>query len=85
MAELHAVRITPVLAANAKLDVGARGASFHNGSFDELANAGLIQSGERVLLEDFVFGIGQQEVAHVITADTQSCLREVPKLKNSAV
>ena len=52
--------------SNAELDVGARGAALLDRDLHELADAGLIERGERVLFEDFVLGVGVQEVAHVI-------------------
>ena len=77
VAELHAVRITAVFAANAQLDVWTGRAALGNGGGDELAHTRLVERGERVLLEDLVLRVGHEEVAHVIAADAQRGLRQV--------
>ena len=43
----------------------------------ELADAGLVERGERVLLEDLVLDVGHEEVAHVVAADAERGLGEV--------
>ena len=77
MAELDAVWVTTVFAADAEFDVGADAATFGNGDLHELAYASRIERGEGVFLEDFVFGVRKQEVAHVVTADAESGLGKV--------
>ena len=77
MAEFDAVRITAVLTADTELDVGLGLAAFGDGDLDELTDAGLVQSGEGVLLEDLVLGVGHQEAAHVVTAHAESGLGEI--------
>ena len=69
VAELHAVRVTAVFAANSELNVRTCLTTFLDGHLHQLTNANLIQSRERVLLEDLVLGVRQQEVAHVVAAD----------------
>jgi hypothetical protein len=44
----------------------ARCAALLDGDLHELADAALIERGERGLLEDFVLVVGVQEVAHVV-------------------
>ena len=61
MAELHAVRIAAVFAADAELDVRPRLAAFLDGDLHQLADAGLIDRGERILLHDFQFGVRREE------------------------
>ena len=77
MAEFDTLRIATVFTADAELDVRLGLAAFFDGDFNKLSNAGLIQRGKGVLLEDLVLGIGHQEAAHVITADAERGLCEV--------
>src|SRR5688572_13427482 len=49
VAELDAVRIAAVFAADAEFDVRAGGAAFGDGGLHELADAGLVERRERVL------------------------------------
>ena len=76
-----------MLAADADLEVGARLAALLGRHLDQLADAFLIERGERILLED--------SLLHVRRAGTCRCRRArmpkvvwvrslVPKLKNSA-
>src|SRR5687768_17471457 len=51
MAELYRIRIAAVLAANAELDVGTGLPAEGDGGLHQLADAGDIERGERVLLE----------------------------------
>ena len=60
-----------LLPANAEFDVGAGGAAFLDGDFHELADAGGVEGREGVLFEHFGFGVGHEEVAHVVTADAE--------------
>src|SRR5690606_19576837 len=66
VAELHGVRVAAVLAADAELDAGAGGVALLGGDLDELADAGLVDRGERVLLEDLGLGVGAEEGAGVV-------------------
>ena len=61
MAEFHAVGIATVFAADAELDVGRGLAAFLDGDLHQLADAGLIDGGERILLHDFQFRVMRQE------------------------
>ena len=56
---------------------GRRAAAFLDGDLHELADAGLVERGERVLLEDLVLDVGHEEVAHVVAADAERGLGEV--------
>ena len=51
--------------------------AFLDRDLHELADAGLIERGERVLLEDLVLDVRHEEVAHVVAADAERGLREV--------
>ena len=72
VAELHAVRVAAVFAADAELDVGAGAAAFFDGDLHQLADAGLIDRGERILLHDFQFLIRRQERAGIVAAHAQA-------------
>ena len=52
-------------------------AAFLDGDLHELADAGCVERGERVLLEDLVLDVGHEEVAHVVAADAERGLGEV--------
>ena len=45
--------------------------------FDELADAGLVESGKRVGLEDLLLIVGVQELAGVVTGEAEGHLGEV--------
>src|SRR5271154_991427 len=66
MAEFHGVGVTAVFAADAELDVGPRLAAFRDGDFHELADAGLVNRGERIFLHDFGFLIRAEETAGIV-------------------
>ena len=55
VAELHGVRITAMFATDAELDVRAGAAALGNCDFHELSNAGCIERGKGILLEDVLF------------------------------
>ena len=86
MAELHGLGLAAVFAADADLQVRTRLASLCSGHLHQLADAILIESGERILLEDPAFRyagrnllMSSREMPKVV------CVRSlVPKLKNSA-
>ena len=50
---------------------------FSIGDLHELADAGLVDRGERVLLQDFVLGVGAEEGARVVAAHAERGLGEV--------
>ena len=77
MAELHTVRVATVFTADTQLDVWIGLAAFFDGDFNKLADAGGIQSGKRILLEDFSLCIRHEEGTHVVSADAESSLSEV--------
>ena len=66
-----------MFAADAELDVRAGLAALGDGDLHELANAGAVERGEGVLLEDFRLGVGHEEGAHVVATDAESGLGEV--------
>ena len=55
MAELHGVGVAAVFAADAELDARAGLVALLDGDLHELADAGLVNRGERILLDDFQF------------------------------
>ena len=77
MAELDGVGVSTVFAADAEFDVFSRFAAFFDGDLHEFADAGLVEAGEWVFLEDFVLGVGVEEGSHVVAADAESGLGEV--------
>ena len=77
MTEFHAVRIAPVLATDAQLDVWPRALAFFHRDFHELPDTGLVDRSKRILLHDFHFGIGAEERAGIIAAHAQCCLCKI--------
>jgi hypothetical protein len=61
MAELHAVRVATVFAADAQLDAGTGLVAPLGGDLDELAHAGLVNRGEWIFLDDFLLLIRPKE------------------------
>jgi glyoxylate carboligase len=55
VAELHRAGLAAVLAADADFQIGARLAAQLRGHLDQLADAFLIEHGERIVLEDLGF------------------------------
>mmetsp|Transcript_14325 Transcript_14325/g.35473 ORF Transcript_14325/g.35473 Transcript_14325/m.35473 type:complete len:206 (+) Transcript_14325:521-1138(+) len=60
--ELDGLRVAAVLAADAQLEVGARGAAALRRDLDELAHAGLVQGLEGVAGQQAVLGVEGQEL-----------------------
>ena len=87
MAELDAIRITAVFAADSQLDARARVVSFFNCHRNQLADTGLVDRSERVLLDDLQFRYRpRKEPESSRLMPRHVCVRSlVPKLKNSAV
>src|SRR5271170_4655546 len=77
MAEFHGIGIAAVFAADAELDAGARLAAFRNGDFHELADAGLVNRGERIFLHDLRFLIRAEETAGIVAAHAERSLRQI--------
>src|SRR5512143_290145 len=77
IAELDARRVAAVLAADADLKVRSGTTSPGHAHLHELPHTLLIQGLEGVLFKDIVFGIVTDELARVVTAETEGCLREV--------
>src|SRR5262245_13514713 len=63
VAELDAVRVSTMFAADAELDIGTRAASLLDGDLHELADAILINGRKRIFLEDLQFLVGREERA----------------------
>ena len=60
-----------MFAADTELDAGTRLVAFRSGDLDELADAGLVNQGERMVavckdLHDFVFGVSAKERTGVV-------------------
>ena len=62
VAELHRVRVAAVFAADAEFDVGASLAAFLDGDLHQLADAGLVDRRERILLHNLQFCVVRQEL-----------------------
>jgi hypothetical protein len=77
MAELHGIGVAAVFAADAELDAGARLAALGDGDLHELADAGLVNGGERIFLHDLRLLIGAEEAAGIVAAHAEAGLREV--------
>src|SRR5262245_62921505 len=77
MAELHAVWLAAVFAANTELNVGPSLLPLGNGHLHKLPDTGLVDGGKRVPLHDFEFLIGPEEGARIVAAHAERCLGEV--------
>ena len=77
MTELDALRVTTVFTADPKLNAWIGKATLIDGDLHKLADAGLIECGEGVLLEDLVLSIRKEEVTHVVTTDAERSLSEI--------
>ena len=66
-----------MLAADAQLDFGTRFAAFFNRDFHQPANAGHVDRGERILLDDLEVLIGGQERAGIVAAHAERGLGEI--------
>src|SRR5260221_1130058 len=77
MAELHGIGVAAVFAADAELDAGAGLVALRRRDLDELADAGLVNRGERILLHDLVLRVGTEERTRVVTRHAEAGLREV--------
>ena len=77
VAELHALRLTTVLTANADVEVGVGGAALAGSHLNELTNTFLVEYLERILLEDAQVLVDGEELASVITRVTEGHLGQV--------
>ena len=68
VAEGHRRRLAAVLAADPQLEIGPGAAAQLARHLDQLADAGLVQHLERVVLDDAVLEVVGQEVARVVAA-----------------
>ena len=66
-----------MFAADAELDAGAGLVALRASNLDELADAGLVNRGERIFLHDSVFGVSTEERTGVVARHTEAGLREV--------
>src|SRR5688572_30161891 len=81
MAELDGVRIAAVLAADAELDARAGLRALLDRDLHELADAGLVDRGERVLLEDLGLLVRSEEGTGVVARHAEAGLREIVRAK----
>src|SRR5258706_1010815 len=77
VAELYALGVAAVFAADAAFEVGLGLASQLDGHSHELAYAADIEGLERVAFEDFLFDVLGQEAAGVVAAVAEGHLRQV--------
>src|SRR5277367_5859106 len=77
MAEFYGIGIAAMFAADAELDVGSRLAAFRDGDLHKLADAGLVNRGERIFLHDLRFLIRAEETAGIVAAHAERGLRQV--------
>ena len=77
MAELHAIRVAAVFAADAELDVGPRFVALRHRHLHQLADAGLVDGGERILLDDLQFLVRPEEGAGIVAAHAEAGLGQV--------
>src|SRR5699024_4481280 len=66
-----------VLAADTEVDVGASGTAELAGHVDQLADADLVETLERVVVEDLLLVVAGQEAAGVVTGEAEGHLGEV--------
>src|SRR5260370_5832992 len=77
MTELDAVRISAVFAADAQLDSGPSFVALLHGNLDQLADSGLVDRGERILLDYFQLLIGPKERTRIVAAHAEAGLGQV--------
>ena len=77
MAELDGGGIAAVLAADTELDVRTGGAAHFGGHLHELADALLVEVGERIGLVDLVVVVGVEELAGIVAAEAERHLGQV--------
>ena len=78
MAQHNRLRIPPVLATDAGLDIRSPGPGFVESELHELADAAAVDRGERVVLQDSLCQIVDKESAlGVIPADPERHLGQV--------
>src|SRR4051794_6504234 len=75
--ELDARRLSPVLAADADLDLCVRLAGADRRAAHELADSGAVENGEGVLLQDSRLNVRRQELVDIVARESVGCLREV--------
>ena len=81
MAELDAIRVSPVFPANTQLDAGTRFVPLRHRHFDELPYASLIDGSERILFDDLKFLVRPEEGTGIITAHAEAGLCQVIRAK----
>ena len=66
-----------MLAADAQVNVGVGGAAHLGGHVHQLANTGLVQLGEGIVLVDLLVVVGVQELAGVVAGEAEGHLGQV--------
>src|ERR1043165_9925837 len=77
MAEFDAVGVATVFAADAELNVGPGALAFLDGDLHKLADAGLVNGSERILLTDLLLLVGPEEGAGIGTTHAEAGLGQV--------
>ena len=67
MEELHRAGIAAVLAADTQVQLGTDGTAELGSHGHQLADADLVDAGERVVLVDLLVVVGAEELAGVVT------------------
>src|SRR5438552_12853999 len=75
--EFHGIGITAVFPADAELDLRSRLAPFLDRDLHQLADAVLINGGERIALHDFELGVMRKKRSAVIAAHAKRSLGEI--------
>ena len=77
VAELNAHGIAAVLAADAVVQLSAGGLALGDSHLHQLADAGLVQLGEGIVLIDLGIVVGGQELACIVTGEAEGHLSQV--------
>ena len=77
VAEFHGGRIAAVLAANADVQLGVVGTAQSAGHVHQLANTGLVQLGEGIVLEDLGIVVSIQELTGTDESNAAAAFGEV--------
>src|SRR6185437_830212 len=75
--EANRGRIAAVLAADADLEIGSSLAAVGGGQLHQLSDAGLVEAGERILLEHALAQIHRQDLADVIAGEAEGGLGQI--------
>ena len=77
MAELDRSRVAAVLAADTDMESGIDGLAELDRHIHQLANAGLIELSERIVLKDLSVIVSVEELTCVVTAEAEGHLSQV--------